>query len=463
MCFLRKELIQGLEATREIKLQTMDKAAVTIQSTYRMYTFKMYKSHIFKGFQRTQAAWRAMFYRKKWLIRKNAITILQHASKGFLTRNWYIKAKYSTLVVQRFVRRFMQRVKWLRIRRALRTLHMLSRGFIVRQHVLKMLGAVRTLQRAARDFLKRNSEYWGKVNAALLIQAAWRGMRTRLEREDIVEYLAAKRKERREISAIKKIQATWKMILTFRRLQVLKQKAMILQQWMQALQTRSRFLGAKRATMRLQRVARGMLGRRTVREMRTANMVADMLWRLKTVREREALQLAKMNARPMSTAILKAGGVLENDKKSKRGRPGFSFKLLDVDTLTDSSDIYTTGWTHTFADLDAQLAHSSRRIEQVCCGATHSAVLESTGKVYTWGWGDRGQLGHGVNGNERKPKVIEALFYKADQKTLTGNDGSRLPGPRDMATRLTIAQICSGEDHMVSHLWSNGVFRTPRC
>ena len=34
-------------------------------------------------------------------------------------------------------------------------------------------------------------------------------------------------------------------------------------------------------------------------------------------------------------------------------------------------------------------------VQQVACGSNHSAVLTTGGKVYTWGFGEMFQLGHG--------------------------------------------------------------------
>ena len=176
------------------------------------------------------------------------------------------------------------------MRRGLRVLHS-SRGYIIRSHVIKMLQAVRILQQSARKFLVNNRVYWEKVRAALLFQAAWRGFQTRVEREDIVDYLSLKRTERFMSRAAERIQGGWRMVLISRRFRQMVDRAMVLQEWVRAKQARQKFIDVVRATRLLQRVGRGSIGRARVRDMRTINMVADELWRLKTVRERELLQL----------------------------------------------------------------------------------------------------------------------------------------------------------------------------
>ena len=52
--------------------------------------------------------------------------------------------------------------------------------------------------------------------------------------------------------------------------------------------------------------------------------------------------------------------------------------------------------------------------ESVACGDFHSAVVDTEGRLYTWGWGGTwlaggGQLGHGTRNDEDVPKIVEAL------------------------------------------------------
>ncbi len=45
-------------------------------------------------------------------------------------------------------------------------------------------------------------------------------------------------------------------------------------------------------------------------------------------------------------------------------------------------------------------------IDSVACGATFTACLTEDGKVYTWGCGDHGVLGH----NDTKDQVLPSLL-----------------------------------------------------
>lgn len=51
----------------------------------------------------------------------------------------------------------------------------------------------------------------------------------------------------------------------------------------------------------------------------------------------------------------------------------------------------------------------SKRIRDIACGSGHSAAIASNGELYTWGLGEYGRLGHGDTGTQLKPKLVDAL------------------------------------------------------
>lgn len=50
---------------------------------------------------------------------------------------------------------------------------------------------------------------------------------------------------------------------------------------------------------------------------------------------------------------------------------------------------------------------STVKIVDVCAGQYHSLALTFSGKVYSWGWGIHGQLGHGECNNEFYPRLLK--------------------------------------------------------
>ena len=51
------------------------------------------------------------------------------------------------------------------------------------------------------------------------------------------------------------------------------------------------------------------------------------------------------------------------------------------------------------------------RIKEICCGTGHSAAINSQGALYTWGLGDYGRLGHGDTQAQLKPKKVKTLEF----------------------------------------------------
>uniref|UniRef100_A0A672Z324 RCC1-like domain-containing protein n=1 Tax=Sphaeramia orbicularis TaxID=375764 RepID=A0A672Z324_9TELE len=51
----------------------------------------------------------------------------------------------------------------------------------------------------------------------------------------------------------------------------------------------------------------------------------------------------------------------------------------------------------------------------ISCGEAHTAVLTKDGKVFTFGDGRHGQLGHNSSGNEVRPRLVEGLGGRASQ------------------------------------------------
>lgn len=87
--------------------------------------------------------------------------------------------------------------------------------------------------------------------------------------------------------------------------------------------------------------------------------------------------------------------------------------------LTDAGEVYSWG-EGKFGRLGhgtERNCHAPRLVEtllgkrpiQVACGGFHTAVITEDGKMFTFGGGEHGQLGHGDKVNKVKPTVVQAL------------------------------------------------------
>lgn len=68
------------------------------------------------------------------------------------------------------------------------------------------------------------------------------------------------------------------------------------------------------------------------------------------------------------------------------------------------------GLGHTYPrevpDLITSLRDIGEKIDTVECGYKHVIAKSTLGKVYTWGWGARGQLGMGHMDSEISPRLV---------------------------------------------------------
>ncbi|GMH78228.1 hypothetical protein TrST_g897 [Triparma strigata] len=61
-------------------------------------------------------------------------------------------------------------------------------------------------------------------------------------------------------------------------------------------------------------------------------------------------------------------------------------------------------------------------VTQITCGWSHSVALSGCGKVFTWGNGDHGKLGHGNSSKVATPKQVEALAHLRVVKIASYNE-----------------------------------------
>jgi alpha-tubulin suppressor-like RCC1 family protein len=98
---------------------------------------------------------------------------------------------------------------------------------------------------------------------------------------------------------------------------------------------------------------------------------------------------------------------------------GLNFALA----LTSQGLVYSWGSQNEYGELGVgdtsprsepclleHLRRIGEKITQISSGQKHSVCLSGLGRVYTWGWGERGQLGHSGYMNEMLPRQV--LFQK---------------------------------------------------
>ena len=90
-------------------------------------------------------------------------------------------------------------------------------------------------------------------------------------------------------------------------------------------------------------------------------------------------------------------------------------KILDLDIINDSNDIENKNWSEEFSQIfKAEIANNTP-IQKIYIGNCHSMLLNSEGKVYTWGWNNYGQCG--AYPDSTKQNFIIPMFKSGKNKS----------------------------------------------
>uniref|UniRef100_A0A3B3QN49 E3 ubiquitin-protein ligase HERC2 n=1 Tax=Paramormyrops kingsleyae TaxID=1676925 RepID=A0A3B3QN49_9TELE len=70
-------------------------------------------------------------------------------------------------------------------------------------------------------------------------------------------------------------------------------------------------------------------------------------------------------------------------------------------------------------------ALKTKRIRDIACGSSHSAAITSSGELYSWGLGEYGRLGHGDNTTQLRPKLLLQVKVLLGHRVVQVACGSR--------------------------------------
>jgi X-linked retinitis pigmentosa GTPase regulator len=80
--------------------------------------------------------------------------------------------------------------------------------------------------------------------------------------------------------------------------------------------------------------------------------------------------------------------------------------------VPESGAVFTFGRTRFSDNVNSKFWIKNDSVVEVACGDEHSAVVSSSGRLYTFGSNDWGQLGHGHNKTCNKPSFVKALKHE---------------------------------------------------
>ncbi|XP_074859397.1 abnormal spindle-like microcephaly-associated protein [Carettochelys insculpta] len=322
---------RGMKVRR--KLRIMHQSAVMIQSYYRMHRqqkdFKKlsmatkriqqwYRAskernvqvHKYKITKRAilsiQAAFRGMKTRRHLKMMRVAAALLQKRIRSFLERKKYISLRASAIMVQRKYRATIlakqQHQEYLRLRKSVVTIQSAYRGFVVRKKMQQMHGAATVIQanlrmyrmyisyqrlkfasvtiqqhyRAYKERKHAREKYLKQYNSTLVLQAAYRGTKTRQllkKKHNAATIIQSNYRMYKQSSYYRKVQ--WAIQVIQKRYRASKMRAIAVQQ----------YSSMKKAATCIQRAFREVKARKKHQEMCQAATVLQRHFR--TFKERQ--------------------------------------------------------------------------------------------------------------------------------------------------------------------------------
>jgi alpha-tubulin suppressor-like RCC1 family protein len=172
--------------------------------------------------------------------------------------------------------------------------------------------------------------------------------------------------------AFYRLQARWRGHQARKQIETSSDAAIVLQSRARIMLANAALAERRSATARLNRLARGALGR----FRSTAMLVVREQRRVRAVREKEMLLLSHINSVTMTNR---------------------HSRVVDVDVINDHSDTYQDGWAAPVERLSETLRTSKppQSLTGFAVSASHCSLLSSAGEVYSFGEGSQGQLGLG--------------------------------------------------------------------
>lgn len=148
------------------------------------------------------------------------------------------------------------------------------------------------------------------------------------------------------------------------------------------------------------------------------------------------------------TAVVGESGTLYTLGLNHRGQCGTGSMTNNVWTPTPVMGLSTS-----FPPEGRNELAQDRPIVSVALGLQHGLALDDKGNLYTWGKGERSQLGQGLGG-ERERKSSPYALRVTDFALPTSNGRRKHLSPRDARVR----RMSAGLNHSVAVTMSNDVF-----
>jgi alpha-tubulin suppressor-like RCC1 family protein len=458
--FTHSRLLTLLENLRQQILQQYSQATLLIQALVRMKKQWKFYQYLLKSTLFIQTSYRKFSQQKNFIKQKKSILLIQKFYKMKLLNRFYQKMKKAIICIENNFYKKKYFFRYQKIKRGLFSLHAMVRGYVLRQQINHIIRAVLKLQLYIKDFLKRNSLFYYRRIAVLLIQKVFRGSYCRYLNKPIVKALKIRKNQRIGTAAILKLQSKYRMLRIYKRYHEIRDASMIIRSWTLVRKQRKQYIQILFLIQWLQNQTRRIIAINKLNNLKVHKMLQEEYQHMNRIRQNEMSQL---NYSIMSQGSRQGSRIEQEEEREGGGGGGggdmdminyrigggyyknahekFNRYVIGLDLNFDLSVAYPHGWIPTLLKFNQQLKQNGqKRLSMISIGKNHTVLVDSSSGVYTFGLGDIGQLGHGSKTNESYPRPLETLSYQANH-----TEGGGIS--KSISSKIEIISVCTGSDH----------------
>ena len=123
----------------------------------------------------------------------------------------------------------------------------------------------------------------------------------------------------------------------------------------------------------------------------------------------------------------------ENFSKNADNKRNFFSKIIDIEILIDTNEIYSKPWSQIINDIYIHLEKNNDSIQLISLGAQHTLCLSNQGKLFSFGWNNYSQCGKKQEKN-RTEKNVKMEIDKIEEIN-------------EINIEQKVCDISAGEDH----------------
>jgi Regulator of chromosome condensation (RCC1) repeat len=323
----------------------------------------------------------------------------------------------------RFAGKMIDRLHYSRLKKGARAFSHIIRCFTIKSEISKVTRSALTLQYSLSYLVGRKKRSRLRNGAATRIQCLFRSWICRDHNAVIVYELASKRKNRLIGRVVLTLQSRHRSRLVRSRKAQLVEAAQCLQHWCKGLREREAFLLKRRLACMLQQLVR-----RSLAILRVHNHRAAAMLKLEAVHNDLVRNEELSTVRTLHPCELRLGQI-----SSRQGHKRVSRYLIGFDVTFDVGAAYPGGWIVTLMRFTEMLSREKRTLVHVAIGGQHTILVDDNSNIYSFGFGDHGQLGHGNRRKQPNPNRLAT----------SSSSGPKLNGLRGSGSRF-VCEICCG-------------------